>query len=281
MVAMLACLLAVLAPAHPLDDGAELSCELRVVSDTRLELWLEFQYRSVLASYAEFANGLDANLDGVVTEQELRLRFVRLADELAFDLGLSVNGMVIALEPDFARFRFRDLDNPEANTEHGLPTSTARIGYEFVFTAELAAPEAAREMEAELFFRGTQTVVHTPREQLTAVDLRSGAARDPKHVGWDLANAAFPRLKARWTANGAVMPREPALKAAAPTPEPAWVLPRRAGLGLGALLAVCGLWLLVRGRGRSRAVMLSGAMCLAAGLSVAAGAWLLAAGWSG
>jgi hypothetical protein len=70
-VLLLLCLFAAAANAHPLDDRADMNSEIAMLPDGRLELSIDFRYKDVRASYAEFAAGLDRNGDGQITRTEL------------------------------------------------------------------------------------------------------------------------------------------------------------------------------------------------------------------
>jgi hypothetical protein len=252
--------------AHPLDDKADMQAQVRIASERELELTLEFCYRDVVAGYTEFRNGLDRDLNGTVTREEARRRFGELAPEVAFGIGLSLDGKALNLEPDFARFEFKDLDNPSATAE--IDTSTARIMYRFVYTWIAAAPLAPGEHKIEFFFNGAQTVVHTPKQQLKAVD----AQGNPLPTDYDLALHAFPRLTATFAiAQPHISPQPPSTADEsfnAPTgygEMPGWLT-----FAVGGAIAVMGLALLAR-----RVMRRTGSGIMACALTLAGAAIVL------
>jgi hypothetical protein len=162
---------------------------------------------------------------------------------VAFGIGLSLDGKALNLEPDFTRFEFKDLDNPSAAAE--IDTSTARIMYRFVYTWIAPAPLAPGEHKIEFFFNGGQTVVHTPRQQLKAVD----AQGNPLPTDYDLALHAFPRLTANFTISQPPTgePDTTPTEGQPPTAAPQGAqLPCWAVVAAGAAMALLGLGLGVR-----------------------------------
>ncbi len=249
--------------AHPLDDNADMQALVRVL-ESEIELQVEFRYRSTVASYTEFANGLDRNLDGTVTAGEVTQRFIELADEIAFGVGLSLDGELLVLQPDFSRFEFRDLEDPGADIAGGIQTPSARVFYRFVYRAP-AVRDAGRH-SVEFFFSGPQTVVHTPHQQLKAVD----AAGNTLPSQYDLALQAFPRMTAIFDDTPAAQPQP----ARAETPQvglysrgPPWL-----ALAGGGLLALLGLVLATVNLVRRRGGWLTPAVLLLAGAAVLFGA---------
>jgi hypothetical protein len=215
--------------AHPLDDKADMASRIVVADDARLELVLEFRYRDVRASYAELAAGLDRDLDGAVTRQEARLRFLDNVDPLALAITINVNGRPVNLEADLERCEFADLDNPAAdlNAPGGAPAMAMRIFYRFVFTAR---PDPGPGVHAvEYFFSGPQAVVHDPRAQMLPLDARD-AMRPVAGARWDTTQG-MPRVRFEWRVG--TPPPAPAVAPAAmpPTPEPPAEPERLRGLG--------------------------------------------------
>jgi hypothetical protein len=210
--ALLIALLCTPLAAHPLDDNADRKAQLRVVRGG-LELVVEFHYRNVMASYTEFSNKLDRNNDGTVIRAEVTQRFIDLAGELAFDTNLFVDGERVGVEPDYDRFEFRDLDNPDADITAGIATPSARIFYKFVFVAS-AAPLKPGKHEVQLYFSGTISGVYNPSEQLSAADA-DGKALAPEY---DIALKAFRRMTFEVTVEPPPAPPQPPPK---PAPEPA------------------------------------------------------------
>jgi hypothetical protein len=254
--------------AHPLDDKADMQAQVRVASDRELELTLEFRYRGVVASYTEFRNGLDRDLNGTVTREEARRRFVELAPEVAFGIGLSLDGAALNLEPDFTRFEFKDLDNPDAPAE--IDTSTARILYRFVYTWVAPAPPAPGEHKIEFFFNGAQTVVHTPKQQLKATD----AQGNPLATEYDLALHAFPRLTATFSINAPQQPtlRKPEDKSQEPSVPKERTLPSWVAVTVGASMTLAGLALAVRKLARGRGSLATAFLLILAGVAATCGA---------
>ena len=265
----LAVLFAGLLQAHPLDDNAELNARVRVLDDTTFELVLEFRYKGVIASYTEFRNGLDRNLDGRVTQPEMKQRFVELADEIALGLNFAVDSNPVALEPDFKRFSLQHADDPDGKPWTELETATARIFYRLVYTAQAATGAGVHSLE--FAFTSPQTVVHSPRDQLTAV----GADGAPLPAEYDFAHEVFPRMRASFTVKDA-----PAME---PLPQPPPPEPVQAPTGMGevpagvALGAGCGLALLGLALAGRRLVRKQGSLGPAGLLILAGGAVVMGA----
>ncbi|MBX3461159.1 MAG: hypothetical protein KF696_14530 [Planctomycetes bacterium] len=231
--------------AHPLDDNAELIVRLRVADERSYELTLEFRYKGVIASYTEFRNGLDRNLDGRVTRNEMKARFVELADEIALGLQLSLDGNRLQLEPQLERFALHHADDPNGKPWDEIETATANIFYRFVYIAR--GDPAPGERVLAFSFISPQTVVHTPRDQLLAFS----AANEPLPVVHDVESGVFPRMTARFkVAAPAVQPKPPAPELPLPDPLPAprgfGELPGWLALGAGGGLSLLGLLLLAR-----------------------------------
>lgn len=265
---LIAALLATAAHAHPLDDEAELQSNLRVVDDRTLSLELEFRYRNVIASYTEFRNGLDRNQDGIVIRDEVKRRFVELADEVAMGLGVSLDDERLNLDPDFSRFEFKDLDNPMADLDAGIDTSIARIYYKLVYEWQAPQPLAPGTHRLELFFSSPQTVVHTPHEQLSAF----GPDGSPLQAEYDLAHFAFPRLRAMFESRRLVL-GEVAVSASR-APRGIGTLPGWAALVVGAMLAALGAVLLITRKPGSKGGLPTSLLLLIAGAAAILGAIL-------
>lgn len=182
--------------AHPLDDKADMVSELALVSDSDIELALEFRYKDVRASYAEFAAGLDRNQDGAITRDELRLRLLDISDQTLMAISVNVAGKPVALAADMARFEFRDLNNAGASVDAagGMPVESSRIFYRFVYTGRAENTSGAHELEYLL--SGPQTVVHTPAVQMLVLDAR-GTRRKLDDTRWD-THMGMPRARAVW-----------------------------------------------------------------------------------
>ncbi len=230
--------------AHPLDDNADRKAQLRVLAGGGLELSVEFHYRNVVASYTEFSNKLDRNNDGTVTRAEVTQRFIDLAGEVGFDSNLFIDGERAALDPDYDRFEFRDLDNPDADIAAGIETPSARIFYRFVFVADALSPGPHT---VQFYFTGTGNAVHTPSEQLKAVD-ESGQPFTPVY---DVALKAFRRMTVEITvAQPPAPPDPPPEPPPAPPPEssapepPMGELPAWAVHLVGGVLGLIGMLLL-------------------------------------
>lgn len=298
---MLLFLLAPAAFAHPLDDRAQMASEVVLVSDSRLEYVLDFRYANVMASWSEFSggggmnSGLDADGDGMVTRVELKRRYNVLVDEMAFSLGISVDGAPIDLEPDFERFVFENMDRPDSllDLDSGVQTSTFRIHYRFVFWWESPQPLTPGAHKVEYYFTGMQSVVHTPEQQMIAFDARTEPRVRIEEVSYDKAMQAYPKLVFDWVV-AARQPEPPVVTAnpagvtTAPRPEgdaipvggepegdldllPAWLTLIAGGvLALAGVLS--GLRVLVKGapEGKTRLRALAGA-----GLLVLAGGVIL------
>lgn len=254
LAAIIALLLAPALWAHPLDDKADMVSELALVSDSDLELALEFRYKDVRASYAEFAAGLDRNQDGAITRDELRLRLLDISDQTLMAISVNVAGKPVALAADMARFEFRDLNNAGASVDAagGMPVESSRIFYRFVFTGRAENRPGANELE--YLFSGAQSVVHTPAVQMLVFDAR-GTRRKLEDTRWD-THMGMPRARAVWqvgpprttpattpTASAA----EPSPAVAEPQgPRPLGEVPAWLTLMAGAGLALAGLVLVAR-----------------------------------
>jgi len=223
----LVCLLALPLSAHPLDDKAEVRSDVTLASNSSIEVGVEFRYSDVRASYTEFAAGLDRNQDGAVSRDELRLRFLDLVDPLSLALTVQVDGKPVALEPEFARFEFSDLNNPKASVddEGGLPTYTSRIFYRFVFSGVPQPVPGAGLHRVEFTFHTTQNVLHTPQQQMVPKDARPDAA-PIQGAKWDHAQGGLARLSFDWPIAD---PNQPASNEPANQPriEPASNVPAR------------------------------------------------------
>jgi hypothetical protein len=252
--------------AHPLDDEAELQANLRVVDDRALELELEFRYRNVVASYTEFRNGLDRNQDGIVTRDEVKRRFVELADEVGMGLGVSLNGERVSLDPDFSRFEFKDLDNPDADLDAGIDTSIARIYCKLVYEWRAPKPFQPGTHTLEFFFNSAQTVVHTPHEQLFAF----GTDGSPLAAEYDLAHFAFPRLRASF--EGRRLLQVEVTIPAGRTPRSLGTLPGWVTLIAGSMLAALGAVTLITHKPGNKGRALTGLLLLIAGGAAILGA---------
>jgi hypothetical protein len=269
--------------AHPLDDQAQMTSEVVLVSDQRLELVLDFRYVSVIASYSEFSGnltspGLDANGDGYVTREEVWQRFNLLVDEFAFSFGVSINGQRVKLTPEFDRFVFRDLER-EGDIDLSSPYSihSARIHYRFVFSWHAPEPLPAGDHRVEYFFSGMQSVVHTPAQQMIAFDARVQPRRRLTDTSYDLAMEAYPRLIFNWTVSHPP-PTQVAVTASDPPTDapptglgelPAWLT-----LVAGVALALAGLATAARrafvpgGEGRSLKPFLTSLLYVFAGAAI-------------
>lgn len=253
---ILAVLLAPVAFAHPLDDQAQMLSEVVIVDDSTLELMLDFRYLTVLASYSEFSGtpdkpGLDANDDGSITRDELKRRFNLLVDEFAFSFGLSVDGEPVALDADFERFVFEDMENAgKVDLNAPYPIHSARIHYRFVFTWKSAKPLAPGDHRIEYYFSGYQTVVHTPSEQMIAFDARVEPRKRLANTSYDVAMEVFPKLIFNWQVEQEASPvtevvvepkPEPTPAAEKPKPEGIAELPAWLTLVAGAVMALIGI----------------------------------------
>jgi hypothetical protein len=237
--------------AHPLDDKAQMTSEVVIVSDQRLEYVLHFRYVDSAASYAEVSGGLDGNNDGIVTAAELKRRFNVLVDELTFALTISVDGKPVALEPDFDRFLFQDMTRVgDLDLHDGVNVENIRIHYRFVFWWEAPKPLDAGDHRVEYVFNGLQTVVHTPAEQMVAFDARKSPRERMTAVSH--SSVGLPRLAFTWSLASQQPQAEVTQPEAAkqlpetmPTPEfgtciaIGWEL--WAVLAAAALLTLCGL----------------------------------------
>jgi hypothetical protein len=197
LVALILLLLAPAACAHPLDDKAQMTSEVVIVSDQRLEYVLHFRYVNSAASYAETSGGLDGNNDGIVTVEELKRRFNVLVDELTFALTITVDSKQITLEPDFERFLFQDMTRAgDLNLRDGVSVDNIRIHYRFVFSWDAGKPLAPGDHVVVYFFNGLQTVVHTPVEQMVAFDARKNLRERMTDVSH--TSVGLPRLTFNW-----------------------------------------------------------------------------------
>jgi len=203
--------------AHPLDDRAQMASEVVIAGDTRLEYVLDFRYLDAVASLSEIhgtaaSPGLDADRDGIITALELEQRYDRLVLEMAFSFGIEVDGARVDLKPDFARFVFADVNRAQPlDLAAGVPVDGLRIHYRFVFTWD--APVAATR-EVAYHFSGLQSVVHTPGEQMVAIDARVSPRERIRDVRYDTVMGAFPRLTFRWLVT---RPEPPAVTRPGPT----------------------------------------------------------------
>lgn len=203
MKALLAiCLFAAAAHAHPLDDRADMNSEIVLLVGGGIELSIEFRYKDVRASYAEFAAGLDRNGDGQITRTELDLRFVELVDPMLLAMTMNIDGKPAAMQADPDRFELADMNNPGVKLgAEAMPTNSWRIHYRFVFDCTPASKLGPGEHKLEFFFNGTQSVVHTPEKQMLPFDARGG--RKPiENARWDQATGGFPRVTFTWVIEG-------------------------------------------------------------------------------
>lgn len=257
--------------AHPLDDNAELMARLRLADECTYELTLEFRYKGVIASYTEFRNGLDRNLDGRVTRDEMKARFVELGDEVALGLNLALNGVRLQLAPQLERFALHNAEEPAGKPWNELETATANIFYRMVYIAT-ADPEVGEQTLA-FSFTSPQTVVHTPREQLVALDASGNALA----ALYDIENGVFPRMSVRLTVRPPVaQPAPPAPELPAPdaraAPRDFGELPGWLVLGAGGGMGLLGLGLCARRLVRKQGSLLVSAMLMVAGLLAVLGA---------
>jgi hypothetical protein len=282
LVALMLLLLAPAAYAHPLDDKAQMTSEVVIISDQRLEYVLHFRYVDSAASYAEISGGLDGNNDGVVTAPELKRRFNVLVDELTFALTISVDRDPITLEPDFERFLFQDMTRVgDLDLGDGVNVENIRIHYRFVFWWDAGKPLAPGDHVVEYSFNGLQTVVHTPVEQMVAFDAR----KQPRERMTDVSHnsVGIPKLTFHW--NVAHSPVEPPPGNTQPLPgnqhQPAYPIhpdvvpvnyPAWLTLVTGVLLAIGGLVSTIRRTLRDRKGVLTSALVVVAGLAIVLGA---------
>jgi hypothetical protein len=290
-------ILVLLAPtalfAHPLDDDAEMEAELHILSDTHIELRMEFRYAEGIPSYTEFRNGLDANLDGYVTPQEVRRRFVELGDEMTQGIFLSVGDTPLVMYPDFSRFEFKDINNPDADLSEGLPTDTARIFYALVFVWQGPAPQPG-EHTIELFFNAPQTLVYEPRRQLLVFDHRPSEDSGDRRllsVDYTPVQGVFPAVRSPWViappplpaptvqdANPDADSSEPASTTSLRPPLPG-NLPPWMTLFIGGALVALGAGLGFTRVVRKRGSWMTTALFLLAGSAVIAGTLIATGTW--
>ena len=284
------CLFAAVAHAHPLDDRAEMTSEIVIEPEARLELAIEFRYKDVRASYAEFGAGLDRDRDGFITRAEVQQRYVELLDQMILALTVNVDGKPARIEAALERFAFADLDNSALQVgDEPLPTHSWRILYRFVFDCVPRETPAPGERRVEFLFSGTQTVVHTPRQQMLALDARQGH-KPVEGAKWDFAHGGLPRVSFPWRIEGPPQPA-PAPKPEAPpatnpqgraeTPSgfgefPAWLT-----LFSGVVLLFWGAILAIRRiAARPRGNFVSATMLLICGAAIVLGA-LMRVGYIG
>jgi hypothetical protein len=264
--------------AHPLDDNADRKAQLRVLRDGGIELSVEFYYRNVIASYTEFSNKLDRNNDGTVIREEVTQRFIDLAGEIAFDIHLFVDGERAGVEPDYDRFEFRDLDNPDADIADGIATPSARIFYRLVFVAGAALNPGPHTVQ--FYFTGTGNTVHTPSEQLTGV----GADGQPLTPTYDVALEAFQRMAVEVMVEPHPVKPDPPPQPQGPAPEtrapepPVGELPTWAVHTVGGVLGLLGLLLLAARVVRKRGSWLAPILLLIAAAGIVLGALARAGG---
>jgi hypothetical protein len=269
------CLLAgAVLSAHPLDDQADMTAELHILSDSHLEVMLAFDYGDGIPSYTEFRNGLDANLDGKVTDEEVRRRFIELADETLQGITLTRGGARLELEAELDRFVFRDLNNPDASPNNGLPTHSARIHYGLIFTWR-GEPPPPGEHELELWFVAPQSLVHTPAEQLHVFDHRP-AERRLLAVDYTLMHSVFPAMSTVWAVEDVAAPPAARVTASPPATSPlrADSLPVWLTLALGGLLLTIGMGLGAARVALKRGNWLTVGATLTAGAAAVAGSLL-------
>jgi hypothetical protein len=232
------------AAAHPLDDQAQMVSEVVIVSDSSIELVLDFHYVSVLASLSEFNNGLDGNGDGVITRAERDRRFEALVLEMAFSFAVAVNGGDVPLKPEFDRFELNNMDSAQPlDFEVGVYTHSLRIHYRLVFAWE--GNLAPGEHKVEYYFSGQQSVVHTPAKQMIAFDARVSPRVQLENVAYDVALGAYPRLTFGWKLTAPPAAQTPVVVSAKPEDtalpsglgeSPAWLT-----MLAGVFVAVAGL----------------------------------------
>lgn len=205
----------------------------------------------------------------MVTRDEVRRRFVELADEVSMGLGLSLNGERVNLDPDFSRFEFKDLDNPGADLDAGIDASVARIYYKLVYDWRAPQPLEPGRHALEFFFNSPQTVVHTPHEQLFALDAQGNALP----AEYDLAHHAFPRLRADFRVEEHVFVLDDvAVNPRPQSPRGFGELPGWLTLALGAMLAALGAVLLIVKKPGQRRSTATGLLLLTAGAAAILGA---------
>lgn len=200
ILCLLVCLLvAPSALAHPLDDQAQMASEIAVQPGQRLKFTIDFRYLSAIASMTEFANGLDADMDGTVTPTELENRYEDLVNRLFMDIGFALNGERIYFEPDFDSFEFNDLNNtPRPPGVGGIPTADVRIHYRFVFWWAPDEELPPGEYTVEYRFSGTNSVLHTPEQQMVAIDDRKNPRERITDVRYEITMGVYPRLVFPW-----------------------------------------------------------------------------------
>ena len=195
--------------AHPLEDRAEMTSEVVVVSDSRLELVMDFRYENVMASWSEFSGGsghgndsLDRNMDGLITRTELKVRFAELAGKTFQFVAIKLDGQALGMKPDFERFQFDNLDDPDAkfDLEAGVPIDTFRIHYRFLFYWDAPQPLAGGDHTVEYSFTGAQGAVRDPTQQIIAYDARVQPRRRIEGSTYD--QGALPRLTFTWHVKG-------------------------------------------------------------------------------
>lgn len=245
--------------AHPLDDKADMLCEITLLDSAKFEIAVEFRYKDAWASYAEFANLLDRNNDGAVTRAELQMRFDELADQMVLALTVRIDGKVTPLAADTARFEFRGLDNQgnSVDTGNGMPVQSSRIFYRFVFGGGVDGLVPG-DHQVEFVLGGAQTVVHTPALQMLPFDGRGVRTRIETAI-WDTMFGGLPRVKFLWHVAAATDKKAPAENTAA-TPDTSTAngateptIPRGLGevpawltLMSGVVVALCGLAIFCR-----------------------------------
>lgn len=223
--------------AHPLDDRAQMDSYVLIAPGQRLEYVVNFRYVDAVASMSEFHNGLDANEDGYVNAGELHRRYLQLVDELmGFSIGFRFDGRRIDMQPDFDRFEFRDMNGRGTpSDQRGIEVSGVRIHYRFVFFWEPESPMPPGAYTVEYYFSGVQTVLHTPEEQMVALDGRERPQKRITDVRYDTAMEVFPKLIFDWRVPEPPQPTdenppttvEPPANDSAPTPaEPPPEAPR-------------------------------------------------------
>ncbi|MCB9896024.1 MAG: hypothetical protein H6839_16440 [Planctomycetes bacterium] len=191
--------------AHPFDDRCDMVTQLILERDAAkktesIALQVQYRYETPYASYNEAYLSLDANRDQRVTRDELEARYKQLATDLVATVYLAVRGEKVEVSPNYEKFAFANLDDPDATVDgpKGMSVVNLRIGYFFSFDVNLKTELGAGDYQVEFYLANKRVMVTDPGQQLQAWDDRGPERKAVTTVSYDRTPDRFDRLNFIW-----------------------------------------------------------------------------------
>ena len=191
--------------AHPFDDRCDMVTQLILERDAAnktesIALQVQYRYETPYASYNEAYLALDANRDQKVTRDELEARYKQLATDLVATVYLAVRGEKVEVSPNYSKFAFANLDDPDASVDgpKGMSVVNLRIGYFFSFDVHLKTELGPGDYAVELYLANTRVMVTDPGQQMQAWDDRGPERKAVTTVSYDRTPDRFDRLNFIW-----------------------------------------------------------------------------------